>query len=73
MTIKNMCKRKISVKILSVGTEHITTMIMNFTKQDTEQFILKTVAKTDKGLMQAIQDNMFAKKQSIRFLIVKIS
>ena len=34
-------------------------MIMNFTKQDTEQFILKTVAKTDKGLMQAIQDNMF--------------
>ena len=34
-------------------------MIMNFTKQDMEAHILKTVAKFDKNLMQQIQDTMF--------------
>ncbi len=48
-----------TLRASQVGGVKAAAMIMNFTKQDTEQFILKTVAKTDKGLMQAIQDNMF--------------
>ena len=48
-----------SLRASQVGGVKAAAMIMNFTKQDTEQFILKTVAKSDKALMQAIQDNMF--------------
>jgi flagellar motor switch protein FliG len=48
-----------TLRASQVGGVKAAAMIMNFTKQDTEQFILKTVAKSDKALMQAIQDNMF--------------
>mgnify|MGYP001386224579 CR=1 FL=1 len=32
---------------------------MNFTKQDVEARIMKDISKFNKGLMTAIQDNMF--------------
>ena len=47
-----------TLRASQVGGVKAAAMIMNFTKQDMEQHILKTVAKTDKSLMQAIQDNM---------------
>jgi flagellar motor switch protein FliG len=48
-----------TLRASQVGGIKAAAMIMNFTKQDTEVHILKNIAKNDKSLMQAIQDNMF--------------
>ena len=48
-----------TLRASQVGGIKAAAMIMNFTKQDTEVHILKNIAKQDKSLMQAIQDNMF--------------
>ncbi len=48
-----------TLRASQVGGIKAAAMIMNFTKQDTEVHILKNIAKSDKSLMQAIQDNMF--------------
>ena len=48
-----------TLRASQVGGIKAAAMIMNFTKQDTEVHIVKNIAKSDKSLMQAIQDNMF--------------
>ncbi len=48
-----------TLRASQVGGVKAAARIMNFAKQEMEAFILKNVAKYDKNLMQAIQDNMF--------------
>jgi flagellar motor switch protein FliG len=48
-----------SLRASQVGGVKAAAALMNFTQQDTEQRIMKTLGKDDKDLMQAIQENMF--------------
>jgi flagellar motor switch protein FliG len=48
-----------TLRASQVGGVKAAARIMNFAKQEMEVHILKNVAKFDKSLMQAIQDNMF--------------
>jgi len=48
-----------TLRASQVGGVKAAARIMNFAKQEMEQHILKNVAKFDRSLMQAIQDNMF--------------
>ena len=48
-----------SLRASSIGGVKVAAKIMNFTKQDLEQRVVKTLMKEDKGLITNIQDNMF--------------
>lgn len=48
-----------SLRASSVGGVKAAAYIMNFTKTENEQRIMKTLMKTDKPLMTEIQENMF--------------
>ena len=52
-------KANTTLRASQVGGVKAAAMIMNFTKQDVEARIMKDISKFNKGLMTAIQDNMF--------------
>lgn len=52
-------KANTSLRASQIGGVKSAASIMNFTKQDMEQRILKDLKKDDKDLAQALQDNMF--------------
>ena len=48
-----------ALRASQIGGVKAAARIMNFTRQDMEQRILKDIKKDDKDLMEALQDNMF--------------
>ncbi|NBT40724.1 MAG: flagellar motor switch protein FliG [Alphaproteobacteria bacterium] len=52
-------KANTSLRSSQVGGVKAAAKIMNFTKEAMEKRIMGTIKKSDKDLMQAIQDNMF--------------
>lgn len=57
--IQQKFKANSSLSASSIGGVQAAARIMNFTKQDTEQRIMREIRKDDKDLQQALQDNMF--------------
>ncbi|HCY99936.1 MAG: flagellar motor switch protein FliG [Rhodobacterales bacterium RIFCSPHIGHO2_02_FULL_62_130] len=52
-------KASTSSRASQIGGVRAAARIMNFTRQTTEQRILRDIRKDDRNLMQQIQDNMF--------------
>lgn len=57
--IQRKFKDSTTLRASQIGGVKAAANIMNFTKQDMEQRILKDIKKNDKDLMQNLQDNMF--------------
>ncbi|WP_108886198.1 flagellar motor switch protein FliG [Pseudoprimorskyibacter insulae] len=59
-------KANTTLRASQIGGVKAAAKIMNFTRQNMEQRILKEIKKDDKDLMEALQDNMFVFENLIK-------